>query len=219
LHFETVLLLRSLRSIVLCSCLAGAQPVVFTQWPGEGAFGDGSRIAVLRGAAAVRTRPVGHGYDDQGSKSDENGILRSWWQEEDEQRFQGLTKRLAPNTPSSRPFPGPHVNGGFTSGENIGDLSGVTVAHAAYRKSLNGKPAPVLDGFTGDQRFFLGRTQVWRSVYRDEYLRMVRTADVHSPDPFRVNGVVRNVDAWYDAFKIEPTHKLYLKPEDRVHIW
>jgi predicted metalloendopeptidase len=162
---------------------------------------------------------MGHGYDDQGAKSDENGILRSWWQKEDELRFQALTKRLAAQYSLFTPLPGLHVNGNFTSGENIGDLSGVAVAYAAYKKSLNGKPAPVLDGFSGDQRFFLGWAQVWRSIYRDEYLRVATTSDFHSPNMFRVNGVVRNVDGWYDAFKIEPTNKLYLKPEDRVRIW
>jgi putative endopeptidase len=171
------------------------------------------------GIGAVIGHEMGHGYDDQGAKSDENGILHRWWQKEDEQRFQARTKLLAAQFSSYSPIPGLHINGGFTSGENIGDLGGLTVAYAAYRKSLNGHTPPVLDGFSGDQRFFLGWAQVWRSVAREEFLRRATTSDFHSPDEFRVNGIVRNIDAWYDTFNIQPADKLYLKPNDRVHIW
>ncbi len=184
------------------------------------AFDPQADVAVnYGGIGAVIGHEMGHGYDDQGAKSDENGILRSWWQKEDEQRFKVLTKRLSAQYSLFTPLPNLHVNGDFTSGENIGDLGGVAVAFAAYRKSLNGKAAPVQNGFSGDQRFFLGWAQMWRSIARDEFIRLVTTSDVHSPDEFRVNGVVRNLDAWYEAFTIQPTDKLYLKPEDRVRIW
>ncbi len=115
--------------------------------------------------------------------------------------------------------PGLHVNGDFTSGENIGDLGGTAVALEAYRISLKGQTPPVLDGFTGEQRFYLGWAQVWRSVAREEFLRMATTSDYHSPDEFRVNGIVRNMDGWYDAFQVKPGDTLYLKPEERVRIW
>ena len=111
------------------------------------------------------------------------------------------------------------MNGDATSGENIGDLGGLSVALEAYQIALGGKPAPVIDGVTGVQRFFLGWGQVWRGKYRDAYLRQLLTSDVHSPVMYRVNGVVRNMDAWYEAFDVKPGDKLYLAPEDRVRIW
>jgi predicted metalloendopeptidase len=162
---------------------------------------------------------MGHGYDDQGAKSDENGMLRTWWKKEDEERFAVKVKALAAQYSQYEPLPGVKVNGDFTSGENIGDLGGVAVAHAAYRLSLKGKEPAALDGFTGDQRFFLGWCQVWRSIIRDEALRVQVTSDVHSPAEYRCNGSVRNVDAWYEAFDIKPGDKMYLKPEERVRIW
>ena len=162
---------------------------------------------------------MGHGYDDQGAKSDENGILRAWWKKEDEERFGAKVKALAAQYSQFEPLPGVKVNGDFTSGENIGDLGGLSVARYAYELSLGGKKAPVLDGFSGDARVFLGWCQVWRSVIRDAALRQQVTADVHSPAEFRCNGVVRNVDEWYTAFDVEPGDKMYLKPEDRVRIW
>jgi predicted metalloendopeptidase len=171
------------------------------------------------GIGGVIGHEMGHGYDDQGAKSDENGVLRSWWKKEDEDRFGEKVKKLAAQYSSYEPLPGLHVNGNFTSGENMGDLGGLTVARHAYHLSLKGKEAPVLDGFSGDQRVFLGWAQVWRSIIRDEALRNQVTADVHSPAQYRCNGVIRNIDAWYDAFGIKEGDKLYLKPEDRVHIW
>jgi putative endopeptidase len=162
---------------------------------------------------------MGHGYDDQGAKSDENGVLRSWWKKEDEDRFAVKVKALAAQYGQFEPLPGVKVNGDFTSGENIGDLGGVAVGLHAYKLSLKGKPAPVLDGFTPEQRFFLGWCQVWRSNIREAALRNQVTADVHSPAEYRCNGVVRNVDEWYSAFDVKPGDKLYLNPEDRVRIW
>ena len=171
------------------------------------------------GIGAVIGHEMGHGYDDQGAKSDEKGVLRPWWKPEDEERFRAKTRALAAQFSTYSPVPGLHVNGDFTSGENIGDLGGTAVALEAYRISLKGETPPVLDGFTGEQRFFLGWAQVWRSVAREEFLRMATTSDYHSPDEFRVNGIVRNMDGWYDAFQVAPGDALYLKPEERVRIW
>ncbi len=162
---------------------------------------------------------MGHGFDDQGAKSDENGVLHTWWNQTDIDRFKVKTTALAAQYSSYEPLPGLHVNGVFTSGENMGDLGGLTIGYAAYQIHMQGKKAPVLDGFTGEQRVFLGWGQVWRSLYRDEALRAQVTSNVHSPAPYRCNGVVRNVDGWYDAFSIKPGTKLYLAPQDRVHIW
>ena len=117
------------------------------------------------------------------------------------------------------PLPGLHVNGQLTLGENIGDLSGVTVALAAYKLSLHGKAAPVLDGFTGEQRFFLGFGQIWRAKATEGYMRQRVLSNPHSPPEFRVNGVVRNVDGWYEAFDVKPTDKLYLAPDKRIGLW
>ena len=115
--------------------------------------------------------------------------------------------------------PGSHVQGGLTMGENIGDLAGSTLALEAYRISLHGQPSPVLDGFTGDQRVFLGWAQVWREKARDDYYRNLVTTNPHSPSPFRAIGPLRNEDAWYEAFNVQPGDKYYIKPEDRVRIW
>src|SRR5581483_4498143 len=171
------------------------------------------------GAGASIGHEMGHGFDDQGSKSDARGVLRSWWQPEDEKAFHTLVERLASQYDAYEPLPGLHVNGHLTLGENIGDLGGLSVALEAYHISLRGKAAPVLDGLTGDQRFFLSWAQVWRTLYRDEQLRKQVMSNPHSPSKFRVNGPVRNIDGWYAAFSVQPGEKLYLAPEDRVHIW
>jgi putative endopeptidase len=162
---------------------------------------------------------MGHGFDDQGAKSDAKGVLRSWWKPEDVEAFKQRTDALADQYAQFEPLKELHVNGHLTLGENIGDLGGVTIAHDAYFISLNGKPAPVIDGYTADQRFFFGWAQVWRTLYRDQALRNQVMTDPHSPGEYRVNGVVRNVDAWYLAFGVKPGDKLYLPPEQRVHIW
>ncbi len=127
--------------------------------------------------------------------------------------------RWSSSSTPTRPIPGLNVNGRLTLGENIADLAGLTVTQAAYHLSLNGAEAPVLDGFTGDQRLFLGYAQVWRFKAREETLRQRVLSDPHSPPEFRINGIVRNVDAWYDAFKVAPGDKLYLPPASRVHLW
>lgn len=171
------------------------------------------------GIGGVIGHEMGHGFDDQGAKSDALGILRTWWSDADIAAFKTRTDSLAAQYDGFEPLPGIKVNGRLTLGENIGDLGGLTVAHKAYELSLNGQPAPIIDGITGDQRFFYGWAQVWRTVYRDQALRNQILTDPHSPGMFRVNGVVRNIDAWYAAFDVKPGDALYLPPEQRVRIW
>jgi putative endopeptidase len=171
------------------------------------------------GIGGVIGHEMGHGFDDQGAKSDERGVLRDWWKPEDEQAFGQLVDKLVAQYDTYEVLPGLHINGRLTVGENIGDLGGLSVAYEAYHKSLDGKPAPVLDELSGDQRFFLSWAQAWRDLSRDERLRNLVMSDPHSPPRFRVDGVVRNIDAWYEAFDIQPSDALYLAPEDRVHIW
>jgi putative endopeptidase len=162
---------------------------------------------------------MGHGFDDQGAKSDARGVLRTWWRAEDEAAFKKLGDKLAAQYDGYEALPGLKINGRLTLGENIGDVGGLTVAYEAYRLSLKGSEAPVLDGLTGDQRFFLGWAQGWRTLMRDARLRNQVMSDPHSPAYFRVNGVVRNMDAWYAAFDVKPGDALYLPPEERIHIW
>lgn len=183
-------------------------------------FDPNADPAVNYGAiGAVIGHEMGHGFDDQGAKSDANGVLRSWWSADDMASFEKLTARLAAQYDAFEALPGLQVNGKLTLGENIGDNGGVSVALAAYRLSLAGKPVPVLDGYSGEQRFFLAWAQVWRTQLRDSALRNLVLTDPHSPPEFRVNGVVRNLDAWYDAFGVREGHKLYLPPRQRVTIW
>jgi putative endopeptidase len=177
-------------------------------------------LAVNYGAiGGVIGHEMGHGFDDQGSKSDAQGILRTWWKPEDEQSFKSLVDRIVEQYAQYEPLPGLKLNGRLTAGENIGDLGGLTVAYAAYQIALGGKTPPVLDGFTGDQRFFLSWAQAWRERRRDESLRNLVMSDPHSPSTFRVLGVVRNMDEWYAAFDVKPEDPSYLPPEQRVRIW
>jgi putative endopeptidase len=171
------------------------------------------------GIGGVIGHEMGHGFDDQGAKSDAKGILRNWWSPADVDAFKKRTDVLADQYSTFEPLPGTKVNGRLTLGENIGDIGGITVAYKAYQLSLNGKPAPTYDGYNGDQRFFLGWAQVWRSLSRDEALRNQVMTDPHSPAMYRVNGVVRNHDAWYTAFGVKEGDALYLAPEKRVRIW
>ena len=171
------------------------------------------------GIGAVIGHEISHGFDDQGSKYDAKGVLQNWWTEDDRKNFDGRTTSLSNQYNSYTSVQGLHVNGQLTLGENIADLAGLTVAQAAYHLSLKGKPAPVLDGFTGDQRLFLGYAQVWRYKAHEETARQRLLSDPHSPPEFRVDGPVRNVDAWYQAFDIKPENKLYLAPEVRVRLW
>jgi putative endopeptidase len=171
------------------------------------------------GIGGVIGHEIGHGFDDQGSKSDGDGVLRNWWTPEDKANFDALTTRLGAQYDTYEPLPGYHIQGGLTMGENIGDASGVAVGLEAYHLSLHGQPAPVLDGTTGEQRFFYGWAQVWESKMRDEALKQQVATDPHSPAEFRVIGPLRNLDAWYDAFDVQPGSKYYLAPADRVRIW
>jgi putative endopeptidase len=171
------------------------------------------------GIGGVIGHEMGHGFDDQGAKSDAKGVLRTWWSGADVDAFKKRTDALADQYSAFEPLTGIKVNGRLTLGENIGDLGGLTVSRQAYELSLEGKPSPVIDGYTGDQRFFLGWGQVWRTLYRDEALRNQVLTDPHSPAMYRVNGVVRNLDAWYTAFDVKEGDVLYLPPEKRVRIW
>ena len=168
---------------------------------------------------AVIGHEMGHGFDDQGAKSDAKGVLRTWWKPEDETAFKSLVDKLVAQYDTYEALPGLKVNGRLTVGENIGDLGGLTVAYDAYKVSLGGKQPEAIDGFSGDQRFFLGWAQVWRELIREPTLRSLVLSDSHSPSVFRVNGVVRNMDAWYTAFDVKPGDALYLAPQDRVRIW
>jgi putative endopeptidase len=160
-----------------------------------------------------------HGFDDQGRKSDGHGVLADWWQPGDAAKFQAAADKYGAQYDAYAVAPGVNVKGAQTMGENIADLGGILLALDAYRASLHGAPAPVLDGYTGDQRVFLGWAQVWRAKSRPDALKQQATSDSHSPARFRVDGPLRNVDAWYDAFGVKPGDKLFLKSEDRVHIW
>jgi predicted metalloendopeptidase len=171
------------------------------------------------GIGAVIGHEMGHGFDDQGSKSDENGVLRKWWNAEDERRFKELGDKLADQYSKFEALPGLFVNGRLTLGENIGDLGGLNVSLEAYKISLKGGQAPARDGFTGTQRLFLGFGQIWRQLIREDALRNQVVSDNHSPGEFRANGTVRNMDEWYDAFAVGPDAKLYLPPDQRVRIW
>ena len=183
-------------------------------------FDPNADAAVNYGAiGGVIGHEMGHGFDDQGAKSDAKGVLRTWWLPEDTASFKKLGDKLAAQYDTYEAVDDLHVNGRLTLGENIGDLSGLTIAYVAYHLSLHGKKAPTLAGLTGDQRLFLAWAQGWHTLIRDERLRNQVMTDPHSPAPFRVNGVVRNVDAWYTAFDVKPGDKLYLAPEDRIHIW
>jgi putative endopeptidase len=171
------------------------------------------------GIGGVIGHEISHGFDDQGRKSDGDGMLKDWWTDEDKEQFNQRAARLGKQYEQIEVMPGQRIDGQLTMGENIGDMGGVNLALEAYLASLDGKPAPVIDGTTGVQRVFLGWAQLWRQKLRDEALiRQIHT-DPHAPALARVNGVVMNIDAWYDAFDIQPGDKLYVKPEERVKIW
>jgi putative endopeptidase len=183
-------------------------------------FDPNADAAVNFGAiGAVIGHEMGHGFDDQGRKFGPDGAMRDWWTPADAQVFTARTARLIKQFSDFEPLPGLKVNGANTVGENIGDLGGLNVAHEAYRISLQGRPAPVIDGLTGDQRFFLAYAQVWREKYRDGALREMVISNEHSPSQFRVNGPLPNIDDWYQAFDVQPGDKLYIQPQERVRIW
>jgi putative endopeptidase len=170
------------------------------------------------GIGAVIGHEISHHFDDQGRKYDKDGRLTDWWTPGDVARFKTYTDQVVAQYSAYEPLPGNKVNGELTLGENIGDLAGLTIAYEAYKKSLGGKEAPVIDGFTGDQRFFLGFAQVWRAKYRDPILLQYMASDPHTPGHLRPY-VVRNLDAWYEAFDVKPGSKFYLPPDKRVKVW
>jgi len=183
-------------------------------------FNPAADDAVNYGAiGAVIGHEISHGFDDQGRKSDGDGNLRDWWTEADAHAFDARARRLVAQYDRFNPIDDLHVNGRLTLGENIGDLSGLTVAHRAYVISLGGKPAPVIDGMTGDQRFFIGWAQIWRRKYRPEELRNRLLTDPHSPSRYRVNGPLANMDEFYAAFGVRRGDAMYLPPDARVSIW
>ena len=170
------------------------------------------------GIGAVIGHEISHHFDDQGAKYDEMGRLADWWTPADLAAFEAAGKKLVAQYDAYEIFPGANIKGAFTLGENIGDLAGLTVAYDAYKTSLGGKPAAVIEGTTGDQRFYLGWAQVWRRNYREANLRQRLITDPHAPSEQRA-AIVRNLDPWYDAFDVQPGQKLYLPPADRVRIW
>ena len=175
--------------------------------------------AVNYGAiGAVIGHEISHGFDDQGRKIDATGAVRDWWTKTDAERFDAQAKGFGAQYDAYEPVPGMHINGQLTMGENIADFAGVLVAYDAYRASLKGAEAPVLDGLTGDQRFFLAYGQAWRGKQREDAMKSQMASDPHSPRQFRIIGPLRNVDAWYKAFDITGG-KYYLKAENRTRIW
>jgi endothelin-converting enzyme len=176
--------------------------------------------AVNYGAiGAVIGHEMGHGFDDQGRRFDAKGVLRDWWTAKDNEEFMRRAKGLVAYYGAKEPLPGVKVNGELTLGENIGDLTGLVIAHRAYRLSLKGAEAPVLDGLTGDQRFFAGWAQAWRGKTRDEALRQQVMVDPHPPDSVRAIGPLPHVAAFYAAFDVKAGDALFLPPEQRVKIW
>ncbi|MEG3122591.1 M13 family metallopeptidase [Sphingomonas sp. GB1N7] len=170
------------------------------------------------GIGAVIGHELSHHFDDQGAKYDATGTLSDWWTPADVKNFTALTGKVVAQYDAYEPLPGMHVKGALTLGENMADLAGLTVAYDAYKKSLNGAEAPVIDGFTGDQRFYLGWAQVWRRSYREATLRQRLLTDPHSPSEQRAS-IVRNMDPWYGAFQPKPGETLYLAPADRLKVW
>jgi len=192
-------------------------PAGYMQAPLFDAFAD---PAINYGAiGSIIGHEIGHGFDDQGSRYDAHGELRDWWTEEDRANFDAAGSALVAQFDAYEPIEGMHINGRLTLGENLGDLVGVIVTYDAYVSSLDGEASSVLDGFTGEQRVFLGRAQARRYMRREETMRRRLVSDSHSPMKYRVNGIVRNIDAWYDAFDVQPGDDMYLAPEDRVRAW
>ena len=171
------------------------------------------------GIGAVIGHEISHGFDDSGRKYDGKGNLRNWWTTTDQEQFESRSDKLVKQYDSYKPFPTDSVNGKFTLGENIGDLGGMSVAYTAYQLSLNGKQASVMDGFSGDQRFFISWAQVWRRKYRDEELKKRLLTDPHSPSQYRCNGIVSNLEPFYSAFQIKSGSKMFIDSNNRVRIW
>jgi len=193
-----------------------AFPAAYLQAP---FFDPNADAAVNYGAAGLMAHELTHGFDDEGRLFDADGRIADWWTPEDIKTFAARIKALGAQYDAFEVLPGLHVNGDLTMGENIADLGGLLIALDAYHKSLDGKPAPVLDGLSGDQRFFLGWAQDWRYKIRDDAARQRIVSDPHSPAAARTNIPLQNIDAWYKAFRVRPGDKLYRAPKDRVKIW
>jgi endothelin-converting enzyme len=171
------------------------------------------------GIGGVIGHEMGHGFDDQGSKSDGDGVLRNWWTESDLIEFKTRTNQLVNQYNKFEPLPGEFINGQLTLGENIGDLGGLTIAHRAYKISLQNRESKKIDEFTGEQRFFMGWAQVWAYKYRDEALRNQLLTNPHSPASYRCNGVLRNMPEFVSAYELKAADEMYLDPVKRVKIW
>jgi putative endopeptidase len=183
-------------------------------------FDAGADPAVNFGACGSTIgHELTHGFDDQGRTLDASGALRDWWTAADDREFKARAAVLGAQYASYEPVPGLHINPELTMGENIADFGGLTIALDAYHASLHGDPAPIIDGLSGDQRFFRAFAQAWRGKGRDDYIRQLTVSDPHSYRKFRVNGIVRNMDAWYEAFDVRPADKLYVEPAKRARIW
>ena len=170
------------------------------------------------GIGAVIGHELSHHFDDQGRKFDMKGNFAEWWTAEDVKRFKTYTDRVVAQYGAYQPVAGLHVNGELTLGENMADLAGINVAYDAYKISLQGKSAPVIGGYTGDQRFFLGFGQIWQNKSREAAIRQQILTDPHTPGAWRPY-VARNVDAWYTAFNVKPGQKYYLPPAERIKVW
>lgn len=183
-------------------------------------FNPEAEDAVNYGAiGAVIGHEIGHGFDDKGRKYDGDGNLRDWWSPEDAARFELRRAKLAAQFDAYEVIPGHFINGDFTSGENIGDLGGVSIAHLAYQISRQGTTPPVIDGLTADQRFFMGWAQIWRRLYREEELIKRLNTDTHSPSEARINQILKNIPAFHEAFDVQPEDGMWLEPDARVKIW
>ncbi|MEA3159811.1 MAG: putative endopeptidase, partial [Gammaproteobacteria bacterium] len=178
----------------------------------EGAFNYGATGATIG-------HEISHGFDDEGSQFDSDGNLRDWWTAEDHAKFKAKTDKLVAEYNRFEPVPGFHVNGELTLGENIADIAGIEIAYKAYIASLNGRAPPVIDGMSADQRFYMGYAQSWLSKTRDAALIELVKSNPHSPEKYRVNGVVVHMPSFYDAFSVKRGDKMYLRPEDRVTLW
>jgi endothelin-converting enzyme len=192
-------------------------PAAILRWPFYDVTADDA--VNYGGIGSVIGHEISHGFDDSGRQFDGDGNLRDWWTADDGVKFKQRAAALARQYSGYAVLDNRHINGELTLGENIGDLSGMAVAFKAYQISLNGKPAPEIDGFTGQQRFFLGWAQVWRRKYRDAELLKRLVTDPHSPSEFRANGPASNIDAFYDAFAVAPSDRMYRAPSERVKIW
>jgi len=183
-------------------------------------FDPGSDDAYNYGATgATIGHEISHGFDVRGSRYDGDGNLRDWWTPEDRARYQALSDRLTRAFDAFEPLPGQHVNGTLTLGENMADLAGLQLAHDAWRASLNGAEAPVIDGLTGEQRFFLGYAQSFMGKRREAALIALLKSNPHAPERYRVNGIVVHLDAFQTAFDVHPGDPMYVPPGDRIRLW